>query len=171
MNTDRIVFRVIRRTHLRASASTSGFTLIELLLVLAFFAIAVAMGTVLVRNQLLGSLDGDAQSVRSRLEEAQARSIAGSEGSAWGIYFNNASATPYYALFPGTSFVAASSTYSLSGFVEFQTPAAGTSTAITFSKLNGTTATTTSVVLRLRSSQQQIETVTVSAAGRITLTQ
>jgi prepilin-type N-terminal cleavage/methylation domain-containing protein len=180
MNANKIVFCVVQRnhprrsasiprTHPRCSASTSGFTLIELILVVAIMALTVPFAIVVVRNQVAGNLDGDAQSVKSRLAEAQTRAIAGNEGSAWGIYFDNASTTPYYALFVGAAFASASGTYRLSAPVEFQTPAAGVTLSIVFNKLTGTTATTTAVVLRLKANQQQTETVTVTAQGQISV--
>lgn len=145
----------------------SGFTLIELIIVVAFLGIAGALTVVLIRNQLLGSLESEVQAIRSRLQEAQTRAIAGVEGTHWGIYFNNASSAPWYALFPGSSFSAASSTYFLSRIVEFQAPASGTSTAVIFSKRTGTVTTTASVIIRLKNDTAQTKTITISSQGRV----
>lgn len=147
-----------------------GFTLIELIITITFFAIAGAFLVFNLRNQFLGNLESDAQIISSRLAETQSRAIAGLEGNGWGIHFENATnTTPFYAIFPGTSYTQASSTHFLSQVIEFQSPTSGSSTDIIFNKLSGTVATTTSVIIRLKTDTSKTKTITVTAQGKITV--
>ncbi|MBI2591682.1 MAG: hypothetical protein HYW34_03330 [Candidatus Brennerbacteria bacterium] len=117
--------------------SKKGFSVIELIIVVAFLGLLGSSAVFFLRNQFLGTLESDSQSIKARLQEAQIRAIAGLEGQQWGIHFDNAAAQPFYALFPGASYSAASSTYFLSQIVEFLNPSSGTSTDIIFQKLSG----------------------------------
>lgn len=149
--------------------NSNGFSVIELIIVVAFLGLLGSSAVFFLRNQFLGTLESDSQTIKARLQEAQIRAIAGLEGQSWGIHFDNAAAQPFYALFPGVSYSAASSTYILSNLVEFQTPGGGVAKDIIFYKLNGAIATTTSVIIRLKNNTSQIKTITVSAQGRISV--
>lgn len=146
-----------------------GFSVIELIIVIAFLSLLGASAVFFLRNQFLGTLESDSQTIKARLQEAQVRAISGLEGVSWGIHFDNNATPPFYALFPGASYSTASSTYLLSNLVEFQTPAGGSAKDIVFNKLNGTIATTTSVIIRLKNNTSQIKTITVSGQGRISV--
>lgn len=145
---------------------TAGFTLIEVLIASAFLTLAITSALFIFKNQSLGNLESDAQIIAARLKEAQARAIAGANGSPWGIRFDNVGA-PFYALFQGPVYAAPSSTYYLSATVEFQVPATATSVDLVFDKLLGTTATTTSIVIRLKTNTTDARTITVGKSGRI----
>lgn len=145
-----------------------GFTLVEILIVFAFLAIGVAATFSILDNQYLGNLESDSQIIAVRLKEAQARAAAGVNGASWGIRFDNVAA-PFYALFQGLAYVAPSSTYYLSSVVEFQAPAVATSVDVIFSKLFGTTATTTSIVIRLKTNPAELKTIKVEPSGRVSV--
>jgi len=152
-------------------SSVTGFTLIELILVVILFAFASTSILFILNNQQLGNLEGDAEIVSNTLQEAQNRAAFALEGVPWGVHFDNATTTPFYAIFPGTTYSAPSSTRYLSGLVEFQAPASGTSTDIVFSRINGTVTTTVSIVIRLKTDTTKTKTVSVSTQGKITVTE
>ena len=146
-----------------------GFSLLELLVALAILALSIGSVVIFLRNQLLGNLEGDAQIIAARLGEAQTRAITTIGGYSWGVHFDNSSTAPFYAIFPGTVYSAPSSTYYLSTYIEFQTPAAATATDIVFNKLNGTIATTTSIVINLKTATSSKKTITVTSQGQISV--
>lgn len=142
--------------------SKNGFSLIELIIASAFFFLVGSMALVIMNNQSRGALESDAHIILSRLADAQSRAIAGVDGTAWGIYFDNASTPTVYALFQGTTYTGASSTYYLSSSVEFGTPASGATTTTVFTKLTGRVSATSTIVVRLKSSTAEQKTITVS---------
>ena len=144
-----------------------GFSLLEVLIVIVILAFSIGAASVVIREQSLGNLSSDAAIVASRLEDAQAKALAGLAGTSWGIHFDNSATTPFYALFSGSSYTAASSTYFLSGVVKFTTPSAGSTTDVVFTKLTGMTATSTIIKLALKSDATKTATITVSSQGKI----
>jgi type II secretory pathway pseudopilin PulG len=146
-----------------------GFTIIELLLAVLMFGFILRSASFIFQNQLLGNLESDGQLILARLNEAQARSMSTLGGVSWGIRFNNSSTPPSYSLFQGSSYVSASSTYYLSGSVEFQTPAVGTSTDVIFTKRSGTITATATIIIDLKGNTSSIKTITISPQGNISL--
>lgn len=152
----------------RGRGLSGGFSLIELIIAVAFSAILAASGLFILRNQFLGVLDADAEAIKNRLLQAESQAISGMEGMSWGIHFNNVTSTePFYALFAGSTYISASTTYYLSGLVEFQNPAPGASSAVVFHKLSGFVSSTASTTIRLRNDSTRTKTITVSAQGLI----
>ncbi len=150
--------------------SRAAFSLLELMIAIALLLFATASAYVVLRNQLLGNLESDAQIISDRIEEAQTRSIAALNGTGWGIHFDNASTTPFYSLFSGLTYASsASSTYYLSGLVQFGTPASGSTTDIIFSKLTGEKTGTTTIVIDLKNATASKKTIIVSPQGQITV--
>jgi len=147
----------------------NGFSLIELIISIGILAFVAASAIVIFQNQLIGNLGSDAQIVADRLEDARARAVAGVNGTSWGIHFDNNTTTPYYALFRGSSYTAASSTYFLSGLVAFSAPAQGTTADVIFTKLTGNTAGTTTIILTLASNASSTKSIIVSPQGSITV--
>lgn len=148
----------------------NGFTFIELLVVVAFLALASSAVFFILKNQSFGNLESDGQIIAARLLEAQTRAIAGVNGSSWGIHFNNVtSSAPWYALFQGATFTEGAETYYLSGSVEFQSPAASTSTDLIFTRLTGRISTSTSIIVRLKTNTSEKKTITVTTEGKISL--
>lgn len=149
--------------------SGAGFTVIELILVILMFLFLGSSAFFMFNNQQLGNLESDAEIVSNRLYEAQYRAVGGIEGMPWGIHIDNATATPFYALFPGTAYTSASSTYYLSGVVEFQSPASGTSTNVVFGEITGTVTSSVSVILRLKGDTTKTKTISITPQGRISV--
>ena len=147
--------------------------MIEFVLII-FFIVAIASSlTVVLQNQSLGTLDGDAQLIKSVLIDAQLRAINSIQGTAWGVRFDNTvSSSPTYSIFSGTSFVAASTTHYVSKNVQFCFPQSGTTYDFPFNKNTGKLASIKSVVIELRSdtahSNQKI--VQASTQGVLTIT-
>lgn len=154
-----------------ASNRSAGFTLLEFIIVAGVLIMLLAGMVFVVRNQILGNLESDAAIIAARLGETQARALAGVDGAAWGMHFENPlSSPPFYSLFAGSSYPsAASSTYFLSSSVEFQTPAPGGSTNIVFNKLSGTIASTATVVIRSKTDPLRTKTIAVTAEGKISV--
>jgi len=146
----------------------AGFSLIELIITLAILAFTVSSALFIFQNQLIGNLGSDGQIIVDRLEDARSRAISGVNGSAWGIHFDNASSTPFYALFRGTTYSAASSTFFLSGLVQFSTPAANTTTDVVFGRLTGALSATSTIVISLKTNSTLKETITINPQGSVT---
>ena len=143
--------------------------MIELIITLLVIGGAILASASIFRNQLQGNLESDSQIIANRLSDAQARALAVLENSAWGIHFDYVSTTPFYAVFPGTTYSVASDTFYLSGLVEFQTPASGASSNIVFAKRTGMLTATATVVIGLKNSTSNTKTITVSPQGFITI--
>ena len=146
-----------------------GFSLIETIISIAIIAFAMASAIVIFRSQLVGNLASDSQIMADRLQDARSRAVAGVNGTAWGIHFDNNTTTPYYALFTGSSYTAATATYYLSGLVQFTVPAQGTTTDVVFTRLTGNTAGTTTIVLRLAGDASSTKNIVVSPQGSIVI--
>lgn len=162
-----------RLSSLRDSdADKKGFSIVEIVISVAFLAILGASAVFLLRNQLVGTLDAEAQAIKTRLLQAEAEAIAGNSGSSWGMHFDNITiSAAYYALFSGPAYGAsnATTTYYISKLVEFQTPAAGTSTDIVFNKLTGTVSSSTTIVIRLKSDNTQTKTISIRTQGAVSV--
>ncbi|MEK7465506.1 MAG: prepilin-type N-terminal cleavage/methylation domain-containing protein [Patescibacteria group bacterium] len=148
----------------------AGFSLIELIIVVLFLGIAGSAALLMFKNQEIGSLESEAQGVATRVREARGRAFAGVDGLAWGVHFENATTTPFYAIFPGSTYVSASSTvFNLGTLVRYATLSQGSSTEILFTKLSGTIATGTSVQFKLATDASKTKTVSVSAEGKVSV--
>ncbi len=160
-----------KRSEIRNQGFKNGFTLLELIIVVVILSMMVIGMLFILRNQILGNLDGDALIISARLMDAQTQAISGVGGIEWGIHFENpATSSPFYALFGGTSYSnAASSTYFLSSPIEFQTPASGVAIDVVFNKLNGTATGAASIVIRPKSDPSTTKTITVTTEGKISV--
>jgi len=149
-----------------------GFTIIELIVVMATLLIFGSVAVLVLRSQLLGALETDAEAILSRLQEAQSRAISGVDSKDWGIHFDATSTSPghFYALFSGSSYATGTEVqkFFLSTFVEFEDPASGSSKDIVFTKLSGVTAST-SVTIRLKSNTSEKRTIRANAYGQLAI--
>ncbi len=148
-----------------------GFTLMELIIV---FGIIVAVSAWLfadlggARNN--ADLTSTTQEVVTILRRAQSDAMAQASDAAWGVHFENATATaPFYALFTGT--YAASTTvdrYMLPPTVAYETStlASGASLDVIFSPLTGAASVSTTIGLFMpRESAAFSSTVSVASSG------
>lgn len=147
-----------------------GFTLIEIFVSLSILVLIGSGLFFLLKNQASGSLQSNAEIISARLSEAQSRAIAGVSGNTWGIHVDNVIATSsFYGLFEGTTYTTTTYQYQISNAVEFQTPASGASSTISFARLTGRINATSTIVIRLKSNTSETKTITVSPTGEITV--
>lgn len=145
----------------------AGFSLIELIIVVLFLALAGSAALFIFKNQEIGTLESEAQAAAARAREARGRAFAGVSGVAWGIHFENATTTPFYALFPGPTYASSTSTvFNLGTLVQYATLPQGSSTEILFTKLSGTIATDTSIQFKLATDASKTKTLSISAEGK-----
>lgn len=152
------------------SRSRAGFTILELLLVIVFLALAGSAALFIFKNQEQGTLEAEAQGIISRVREARMRAQGGVDGLAWGVRFENATDSPFYAIFPGSTYVSVSSTnYNLSLSIGYAVLPQGSSTDIVFTKLSGASSVSTTIKFQLQSDTSKTETLLISSEGNIQL--
>lgn len=146
--------------------------MIELMMVMA---IAVVLGVValvsLSGRRNITQLNTTGQQVLTLLREAQSRSMLGSEsGATWGLYLENSTSVPFYAIFKNTYSAVnrVGNTYRLPPNVEFVTStlASGSSTSITFTPISGASSVSTTISLRLVP-EGTLYTITIGSYGQI----
>lgn len=148
--------------------SRAGFTILELVFVVTFIALAGSAALFLFKNQEQGSLDAEVQGILTRVREVRERAQAGVDGLGWGVHFENATNTPFYAAFPGSTYVSASSTmYYLSAAVRYNALPQGSSTDIFFTKLSGASSVSTTITFQLQSDTSKTKTLLISSEGNI----
>lgn len=153
-------------------SSKHGFTLIEFFVGVTILIIVGASLFFVLNNQSIGQLQSDAEIISSRLSDSQSRAIAGVNGNAWGIRFDNTnSSSPFYTLFEGASYTTSTNTYYLSSTIEFQTPTGGATVNVAFAKLTGKISATSTIVIRLKSNPTNTKTITITPSGEISVSQ
>lgn len=149
--------------------SVSGFTLIEMILTIGVLSILGGLGVYSYANSYrVNLLNNTAEEIVSLARFAQQESMSQKNANASGVRFDNInSSSPFVAVFSG-SYAPANikEHYQLSAQVSFSSPAVGSSTEITFSKLSGLPNMPESVVLMLRGSSLT-KTITINASGGI----
>lgn len=103
------------------------------------------------------------------LRQAKANSIAIEGGYQWGVRFDNIDVnSAFFALFSGTTYAGSSTTtkYFLPVTVGYQSPSAGISTEVLFTKRTGTT-TAAAIIIRLKENTALTKTINISAQGLI----
>lgn len=148
-----------------------GLTLIELMLVLGIFTIIAGVATVQLAGFQRGTvLESAAKDIVSALRLAHDKAMLGEDGDvngqgdAWGIRFANG-ASDTYASFFGAAYNVnnVKETAYLSPPLVFTAPTEGNNTDVIFTKLSGTTTSSTITI----SNDGQTKTITVDASGRI----
>lgn len=150
-----------------------GVSLIELLLVIAILALmGGVVSTFLFGQKLSTELEEEAKKIVGVLRLTQNRAITGEQGSAWGVHFDNAGADPFYDMFLGTSYAAATTTerFFLSSGVLYNLPTSGTSTDAIFNKRTGSLLSNATTTVTIRTNvQNQTKSVIVAPNGRVTV--
>jgi len=157
---------IYKITKLKAKA----FTLMELLIVVAITTILASVGiSSYVNQQRAKLLDTSAQEIVGYLRYAQQKSIGQEGGNQWGIHFENpASSDDFYALYTGTSYTSPEETRYLSSGIEYESPTAGNSIDVSFSKLTGASATSTTQSITIKSIvTNSTSTISISSQGLI----
>ncbi|PIU98396.1 hypothetical protein COS61_01670 [Candidatus Wolfebacteria bacterium CG03_land_8_20_14_0_80_40_12] len=148
-----------------------GFTLIELLIVISITIILAAGGIMnLARHRQERDLSLAAQEITIVLRNAQDRSIAQEEGSRWGVYFENpASGSDFYELFQGINYGAATSVSKsvLRSNIQFDLPAAGSSSTVVFSPIIGLPNVSTTIKISLIGNPLSSSTIIINSNGEI----
>lgn len=150
----------------------SGFTLLEVILTLAILAVISVISFSYLGGFKSGAdLEETANQVVGKLREAQQKSMAGEDNKKWGVHFDNAGADPFYEIFSTTNSYASGSTIvekiylsNLAPDAIFDTPSAGQSIDIIFSKITGVPPSAQNIVINLRGATKTISTET---SGRI----
>jgi len=147
-------------------APQKSFTILELLIVIAIMAILGTAGVSVYRNYVKSvELESTAKVIISDLKSIRSKAMTGEDNLKWGIRFIN-STNDYYELFSTpTDYGGASvktSTF-LPKAVAFSTPGEGTNLDIIFSKISGTTNSTSVII----SSEGKTRTINVTSQGNI----
>ncbi len=150
-----------------------GFTIIELVLVIGIIAILSVVSLIgLSGRKNKTELDGATKQITALLREAQSKSVSQINGSAWGVHFENSTATaPFYALFSGLTYASTSATsyYRLSAKILYATSsiALGAAKDIAFSQISGFATATSSVVLYVSGAPNISSTIAVGISGAV----
>ena len=148
-----------------------GFSLLEILIVIAIIAVISAIGSGFYLNYgRVIELNSTAESISFDLKLAQSKSMSGEGGFFWGLHFVNGTSQQYYEIFStptnysdaGKAVIA---TNYLSNGITFATPAPAISLDILFSKISGSTASSSVAIVN----QSGSKTVSVSSVGAITV--
>jgi prepilin-type N-terminal cleavage/methylation domain-containing protein len=147
-----------------------GGTLLELLLVVAILAI-LGFASVNAFSYFRDSVEIEEgqNDITRTLREARGKAMAGEQGYAWGVRFDNTdTSAPTFTLFAGTSFGSSNTTtvHFLSPFIEYESPAGAATLDMVFSKRGGTTTAATTTI-RLRNRPTVKKDTHVSAQGAI----
>ena len=153
--------------------SKKGFTLIELVITIAIIAVVAIIGTVsLFGAQHKATLTGTVQQIAALLREAQSDSMAGENGTAWGVHFENATTTaPFYALFSSSTYSpqAVVGYYRLPASVGYATSTlpVGAVVNIIFSPITGAASASTSITLYTLGSAAFSSTISIASSGAV----
>ncbi len=148
------------------STHHSGFTFIELLIVLAIVGILVSTTALpIMRFRQQQALQHTTNAVLMVINEARAKTLAGSGNSTYSVRFESTQAI----LFRGTTYQSGESTnevYAYESPVTLGTVSlAGGGTTITFDRLRGTTLHHGTLQLQLPDGEAR--TITVTATGTV----
>jgi len=144
-----------------------AFTLLELLIVVGITTILAGVGiSTYINQQRAKLLDTSVQEIVGYLRYAQQKSIAQESSNQWGIHFGNPSlGDDFYALYTGSGYTFPEETRYLPKGIEFETPATGSSSSISFIKLTGTSAAGTTQSITIESIVIN-STTTISVSGQ-----
>lgn len=147
-----------------------GFTLVEISIVVALIGILLGVslaGFVFQRKRT--DLKSSAQEIINVLRLAQSKTLASTDNTQYGAYFNNSTSPNQYVLFTGTNYALRNPSldvvYSLPVSMEFGSVNFNGGNEVIFEKLTGETNQPGQLSLRIISDQSQTENVFVSGAG------
>lgn len=149
-----------------------GFTLLEVILTLTILAVISAIGFSYLGGFKSGvDLEETANQIVGKLREAQQKAMAGEDNKKWGVHFDNTGADPFYDIFSTNTDYAGAGVIteriyltSLTAEVKFDTPVAGQSADVIFSKITGVPSSAQNIVINL---QGATKTINIETSGRI----
>ena len=154
----------------RFKFKNKGFTLMELLIVVGITTILAGVGiSSYINQQRAKLLDTSVQEIVGYLRYAQQKSITQESGNQWGIHFENpVSGDDFYALYTGTTYSSPEETRYLSSGIEYEIPTVGNTIDVSFNKLTGTNATSTTQSIIIKSTIiNSTSTISISGQGLI----
>jgi len=140
----------------------------EFLIVVTITAILASVGISSYVNQTEDKnfLEFTTQEIVGYLRYAQQKSIGQEGGNQWGIHFENpVSGDDFYALYTGTTYFSPEETRYLPKQIEYEAPVTDNSINISFDKLTGTSATSTTQSITIKSTVTN-STTTISISGQ-----
>jgi len=162
-------FNVFQRISKYFQRKSSAFTLMELLIVVAITTILAGVGiSSYINQQRAKLLDTSVQEIVGYLRYSQQKSIAQEGSNQWGIHFENPAdedEKDFYALYTGTSYTSPEETRYLSSGIEYESPTAGNNIDVSFDKLTGASATSTTQSITIKSTVTN-STTTISISGQ-----
>lgn len=150
-----------------------AFTLVELLIVVAIVAvIAIVTLTNFFGASKSQNLTGTGSEIVALAREAQSNAMSGYQGTAWGIYFSNATNTkPFYAIISSSTYSTGTvvSQYPLPSDVAFATStlATGATTTVAFSPVSGATTASTTITIYSVQNPSLVYNITFHAMGQV----
>jgi prepilin-type N-terminal cleavage/methylation domain-containing protein len=146
-----------------------GFTLIELVVVIAIIVIIVSAGfTIRVGVLPDAILSTQTRQVLEGLKLAQIKSISRYKNSEWGVYFlDNTGSPDQWIIFKGSTYTSRDTAYdqitTLPSSLSFTSISFNGTSELKFAQITGTPSTSGS--LTLTSTENEAQTITVSARG------
>lgn len=148
-----------------------GMTLIEILISIAIIVILLAISIINISKYRDSKVVvTTANEIAFKLEEAKANSMAGKNGSSFGIHF----ATDSYTYFQGTSYNVSdpnNSSFSSPGGFSITTNLTGSATEIVFSRITGKPDVYGSVTIQKDSDASTTRTISIGILGDIGVVQ
>ena len=146
-----------------------GFTLLELIVVIAIIVIIVSAGFAIRVGALPDAiLSTQTRQVLEGLKLAQIKSISRYKNSEWGVYFlDNTGSPDQWIIFKGSTYTSRDTTYdqitTLPSSLSFTSISFSGTPELKFAQITGTPSTSGSITLT--STENEAQTVTVSARG------
>jgi len=149
---------------------SAAFTLVEILIVIGITAALSVVGIGFYVNQQKAKiLENTAQEIANYLHYAQQKSVAQEQGLQWGVHFDNpATSSDFYALYTGASSTTPIETRYLPAGIEFQTPASGSSSTVSYEKMTGFLSGGSYQQIILKASAGSTKNIVVCQQGIIT---
>lgn len=148
-----------------------GLSLIEVIVVFAVLVIVITLSISAVsRFGIADAVKTSAQTLATALNEARARTLASEGASSYGVYVAVGSSSA--VLFRGTTYVSSDPNNTVFAFdprVDIATTTSGTTTAIVFTRLSGTTTPVTVVVGHVKNASTTAS-ISVQGTGLTTVT-
>ena len=149
-----------------------GFTVIEVLVSITIFGIllSIVVADLYFQKQKV-DLQGKSQEIIGAIRVAQSKTLASTNNSQYGVYFDNSISPNKYILFQGSSYALRDASYdvsySLPDIMEFNAIDLGGSNEVIFDKLTGNTSQPGSLVVRMKSDTSNSKSIYITSSGSV----